>query len=331
MIDISYIKKNNHYLPQFYLRNWSYDKLTTNVYRKLVPNKNVPLWQNYSIRVVAKQEHLYTKIVNGIESDEVENWFEKRFETPVQESFHKAINERRLNAEDWKKLIDYVASQTVRTPSFYIKIMNLLYKNFPNILEETALKLNNIKEIVNKKSALEKENYTGYNFPVKTHIDNKNMGINIEADIGREMWLETIKFFLEQRIEYLHKHKWSIVKLYEDIEVMTSDNPVIFLNYYGKDKYDFGGGWASKGSDIIFPLSPKYIMYTQIGEYNKSRMTFDKEMSILVNKLTAENSYRYLFAKDIIKGMSTLCRRIVDQQQYKLEEKAWQNWHEQNL
>jgi len=31
---------------------------------------------------------------------------------------------------------------------------------------------------------------------------------------------------------------------------------VILLNFYSPEKYDFGGGWGSVGTEIFMPLGP---------------------------------------------------------------------------
>src|SRR5207253_1855843 len=68
------------------------------------------------------QEHLYTTVLTGQETDQFERWIEREFETPGQEVIEKATSERRLSAEDWKALIRYTAAQDVRTPARYAEI-----------------------------------------------------------------------------------------------------------------------------------------------------------------------------------------------------------------
>lgn len=75
----------------------------------------------------------------------------------------------------------------------------------------------------------------------------------------------------------------------------TSDDPVICLNYYGKDNYDFGGGWGKKGCEIIFPISPNKVLYTQIGEEITINQ-FDTSLSRLVEKLIIEHAHRKIYS-----------------------------------
>src|SRR5699024_11588180 len=71
------------------------------------------------------------------------------------------------------------------------------------------------------------------------------------------------------------KRDWSSDVCSSDLP--TSDNPVINLNYYRKDKYDFNGGWGVDNTCIMMPLTPKHLLYTQVG-YNGSIKHLDKSI-----------------------------------------------------
>ena len=53
------ITHNNHYVPEFYLRNWSNDGKKIFVYSLLVSNTNVPYWEQKSIRSTAVWNDYY--------------------------------------------------------------------------------------------------------------------------------------------------------------------------------------------------------------------------------------------------------------------------------
>jgi hypothetical protein len=75
--------RNNHFVPQTYLKRWSFDGKRIWGYPLLVPHINVPAWSLYSIRGIAYRTHLYTKLaLNGEETDEFERWLDKEFESP---------------------------------------------------------------------------------------------------------------------------------------------------------------------------------------------------------------------------------------------------------
>ncbi len=117
------ITHDNHYVPRLYLKHFS-TKGIIHMYRILVSRGEVPLWKRVHIGGVGYHINLYTRAVLGRESDEIEKWLNRDFETPAEEAIEKVINDRRLSPADWEILARFVASQIVRTPAFLIE--NLL-------------------------------------------------------------------------------------------------------------------------------------------------------------------------------------------------------------
>ena len=107
------LRKNNHYVPQLYLKQWMTNgKIPT--YRLLVPNEGVHLWKDHSLKGIAYHQHLYTYLVGQEETDEFERWLSNEFEAPAEEAIHLAINDERMSQEHWKKLIRFAVAQDVR-------------------------------------------------------------------------------------------------------------------------------------------------------------------------------------------------------------------------
>lgn len=329
------LKKDNHYVSQFYLKNFSFNGKEVYVYRTLVSHEKVPVWNKQSIKSIGKQPHLYTQIVHGEESDEIEDYFERKYETPVQEAYYKAINDKKLNSIDWNNLIKFIASQILRTPSAFINHMELMDKIVPNTLENTANKISsklkdntfgiNTAYEEDKKYAFFKEN-----FPFNIEIDEENKTVKVGAIIGRKSWLVSAQHVLMRLTPVLLSHKWSIVNVHKDIELFTSDDPIICLNYYDRGKYDFKGGWGNLNSEIIFPISPSKFVYTKVGNKKiKSKSYLNYEMSEMIKSFIAKHSYRYIYSKTEQKYMKKYRERIIDEVIYKNESEAWKNWHKE--
>ena len=70
---------------------------------------------------------------------------------------------------------------------------------------------------------------------------------------GRSAWLFSIKHLLSNTANILQGHRWTILRPPVGVSWFTSDNPVVRLNYYGDDKYDFNGGWGSLGRKLCSP------------------------------------------------------------------------------
>lgn len=56
------ISHRNHYIPQFYLKNWSLDGRTIQTYSILVSNENVPYWTKQSIKNTAVWNQYSTEV-----------------------------------------------------------------------------------------------------------------------------------------------------------------------------------------------------------------------------------------------------------------------------
>ena len=74
----------NHYIPRFYLKNWSLDGKTIQTYSILVSNSKVPYWTQQSIKNSAVWSDFYTRIEGDKEIDDFEHWFDREFETPAK-------------------------------------------------------------------------------------------------------------------------------------------------------------------------------------------------------------------------------------------------------
>jgi len=151
-----------------------------------------------------------------------------------------------------------------------------------------------------------------------------------ETISGRGLWLFGIRHLLTQTASVLIKHQWTILKPPADINWFTSDDPVIRLNYYNHDKYDFSGGWGKPGTEILLPLSPRHLLYTQVGKRPPRRGDIlSRERTEMMRRFIAEHAHRMIFAKETDNDVPKLRPRIVNSQQFKDEEEQWRNWHEQ--
>jgi len=330
------IKRKNHYVSQAYLKRWesSFKKIWT--YNTLVSEDKVPLWKERSISGIAYRPHLYTEIVDGNESDEIENWFEKEYETPAEKVIEKVIFNRRMSPDDWDILVRFLAAQDVRTPVRYLQHQKLMEEKLPDSIEET---LEELKQLIESNSSLDiisGKDYSEINtkFPMKviTTFEEGKEFSTIEAKvlIGRKSWLSSFPRLLKDTANVLHNHKWTIMLPAKGLTWITSDNPVIRLNAYGLGEYDLLGGWGNKGGDLFLPLSPHHILYTQIGNKHPPRRgtRFSLEHTKMIRRFSAENAFRMIFSNTPDMEIEKIRSRIVDNNQYRKEEMDREEWHQ---
>jgi hypothetical protein len=327
--------KNNHYVSQGYLKNWesSYKKIWT--YRTLVSHKKVRSWNEYSLKGLAYYSYLYTQIISGEQTDHIERLLDKEFETPAEIPIIKAISDQRLTINDWNSLIRFLAAQDVRTPARLIEHLQFADKKLPSIMEDVLKKFEtNLRNrtFKSKVELVEQHERKGL-FPLSVSIEKikkESASIRIETTPGRSTWLFSISHLLKNTLNILHQHKWTIMHPAKGMTWPTSDSPVIRLNFYKTDKYDFKGGWGNPGTEIMFPLSPNHLMYTQVGKRPPQRGTrFSVEHTQLIRRFIAENAHRLIFSNQVDYELELFRPRIIDQAQFDDERNQWKKWHDE--
>lgn len=333
------ITHDNHFVPQLYLKQWSDDGIHIWSYRILVSHEKVPEWINRPIRGVAFQPDLYTSFENGKEIDEFEKWLEEDFEKPVQESIKKVLKNNDLSALDWERLATFLGAQDVRTPLSYIDSMERWRKTLPKLMQDT------MEKSVNKLEDMKSRGEKPHNPPItdnqflKTTLtiqiqppnesDTEHGYIRASINTGRALWIESQKLLLSKTITALQGHKWSIVHPAKGYQWFTCDHPVIKLNYYDNGNYDLKGGWGNKGTNIFMPISPRHLLFTQIGDEFADRFTLSAEQTRKFQGFIAERSFRWIFAHRPLEFISKLRPRHVNPVVYSQEKEQWENWHEQ--
>jgi len=327
----------NHFVSECYLKRWqdSNDKIC--VYRTLVSHQNVPVWKRFSVSAVAYHNHLYTQMVAGVLSDDLERWLDKEYESPANTILDKVVSEQRLSSDDWDIMIKFLAAQDVRTPSRLFEHIKRSNETLPEILQSTLDKLANKLERDEIASSNEKPIFDNKSsiIPLKVtteRIPGENRGIiRAESYVGRSTWIYSIKHLLENTEKVLHEHKWTIIKPAKGYIWYTSDNPVIKLNFTSPRKYDLKGGWGKNKGNIIFPIDPEHAMFVQIGDRpmpKGTRLTVDQTK--FFRKIMAENSHRMVFSNFFDTEVSGIRERIVDPIRYRDEKIEMEQWHLKN-
>jgi len=334
---MSQVTHDNHYVPQLYLKQWSNDGLQVWTYRILVSHDKVPEWTCRSISQVAYLRDLYTEIENGEEVDEFEKWLESEFENPVQESIRKVLKDNPLSSLDWDRLASFLGAQDVRTPLNYLESTERWEKTLPDLLQTTLEK--SVRKL-EQRGNIDVANSSSEGIPglfdnifeietVSSGESETGQGyIRAEITAGRKLWLQSQKLLLTKTITVLKSHKWCIVRPARGYQWFTSDHPVVKLDDYGKGNYDLKGGWGRRGGYIFMPISPRHLLFTQIGEDFPDRLTFTSDQTKQFQRLIAERALRLIFAHEPLEIISKLRPRHVDPEAFKHEKEQWENWHE---
>ncbi len=331
-------RANNHFVPEGYLKNWCTTNNKLWRYELLAPHDNVPEWKESSSRGIAYHRHLYTRLIAGEESDDIERWFDSEFESPAIPVIAKALKLKKLTQQDFIKLIKYVAAQDVRTPARMIEILERgtqyvpeLTQNILNNLEENYLKLkSNLHPISHKPNPF--SNSLPIKITTEVATESDKAILKVETNVGKGYYFFTIKNLLTNTIRHLLSHRWTLLRTHTDIILPTSDDPVIKLNYFDEKNYNFGGGWGSQGTELIIPLSPNIVLYTKIGDKPPLKYSsFNLKQSQLIQRIIIEHAHRTVFCNQKLSIVPQLRPRKVDVRIYNHERDLWLNWHNQNI
>lgn len=333
---MSNLSRDNHYLSQMYLDAWKNNDNKVEVYELLVPNSKVPKWKPKSTKSIGSLDSIFVRLNNGTETDDIEKWFNEKYETPAKEALNHAINGERITVDEWHKLIDFVACHIVRSPAYIIKILDTAQDKCTSIFQDKCEYISNMPEsemldIVKNQKEIKDDEL----FPIKiTDISNesdKRSILKVETIFGKQFYLWIMKYLLQNTANILHNHKWGIIMVDERVVLPTSDDPVICLNYNNENDYNFGGGWGRPNSNILFPISPNKILYTQIGVKVKPRYQLDLKMSLILKKIIIEHSYRKIISNFKDPEIEKIKPRYINLKEFKREKKMWDNFQKNYL
>lgn len=328
---------NNHFVPQFYLKHFASVTGVVERYRILVAKDSVQPWKSSHVAGTAYQQNLYTRIVGGEESDDIEVWLNKEFEYPAVPALKRAVNDDRLSKDDYRVLSRFVAAQVVRTPAFLVKNLDRWRETAQREIIETPAriirKLEDAKRtgvpLVQSQSTMAAEY-----FPMRVRevssADPKMRTFRTEMVVGRAFWIYSMKHMLSSTLNRLAEHRWTILEAPPNLPWFTSDDPVLKLNYHNNQHYDFGGGWGSIGTEILLPISPRHMLYTKIGSKPPLRgSVIAAEKAIEIRRLIAQHAHRVIYSHSRDREIEQLRPRHIDESLFRHEQAEWSKWHKE--
>ncbi len=326
------ITHKNHYVPQFYLKNWSKDGKTLYVYSILVANENIPLWKQVSIRNTAVWPDLYTRKNEVEEIDDFERWFSSEFEAPGKPIFDKVIRGKELSDSENILLSKFIIAQKIRTPAMLGTILDLGREKFSVAMEKVMQKfIHEVAEGIN----LSKKHYVVQDdpdIPIAITFDRKNRLLESKMLIGKSMYLHMIKHLLSTAEQYIHKYYWQVIEADSRISFPTSDNPIVYFNYLGNGCYNFDIPLFSRFGYIIMPISPKKLLFCQIGKKSSAASLSNSiDWSILFRRMIIQHAHKFVFAEKPHECVSILRPRTISKELFEEERFEMIHWHGSNM
>jgi len=271
--------KNQHYVPQFYLKGFANDKEQIWAFDK-TNLKSFPSGPGN----LASENYFYDQI-------EIDQTFGPKFMERSLDAFEgkfapflsellKSCENGSLNlisAENKVRLCEYVSVQILRTKENRQHILQLF-----NVFEQGLV----------DKSWLTRE-------------ETKTLGFDMDAEkaklfqIKQLMGNEGLKDALFNSLQH---HICFIYKNTTNLPFYSSDNPVAKRAHIISEVRSFAG-WASKGIEITLPLSSKFLLvlcestyFKQIDDLKNRVIDLqDLRNIIYYNSLQVKDSYRFVY------------------------------------
>ena len=324
------VRRNNHFVPQMYLQNWGTDNKVF-VHRLLVPHELYPDWERCSIRKTAYIENLYVRIEDGEEYDDFEIDFNSQFETPTKPVLDKICNDCKLKPEDWQILCDYITAQYVRTPSFYSFVAEWGKENVPHTIDSIFEELKNVKN-----SDAEKPYYDDNKvlLPVEMEVslnqNDKQKYLVINTVIGKNLWLFTINHALlhDSPIKKtVRSLKWSIISAPIGIAWPTCDAPVVITRLDKKHNLFITDGFGYRDRVILFPVSPKKVLWGSQKREIPWRLEADENLTIQIRGAIVGNAHMYIYSNTEDADVIAIRDRSVDEKVFQEQKEQFNDWY----
>lgn len=246
--------KNQHYVPQFYLKQWAnkeqlfvYDKKRSKSFQSNVKNiaSSRFFYDFPKIDEIMKDKIRIRLKKDGFEDDYIDDFFQEQV---LENSFSEleSIVASLLNQKI--KKIDDVSSLSEEWIKNYPIFTNDDKQIFAHYIASQLVRTN--------KHKLFQEDMTIQLFDgmkrVYKNNTNDNLIVEVDNDYHEWQYLSNILLLTLEFSKILESYKWIIYRNFTDMPYYISDNPVTQYGQLGNF------GLKEKGVEIRFPLNPKY-------------------------------------------------------------------------
>lgn len=295
-------KKNQHYVPEFYLKFWATNK-KDQIYVYDKKNKNVFLT---NVNNIATERYFYDIDLSGILSDEdlksygihkddVEHlddgqFFENFFANEIEGDFKNRISNivnRVANMNQWEiKNCFFVSMPDKVYLSYHLALQVLRVKATRSMIESES---DCIEQILRDMGASEQT------------IDKYTVKNNHLSYLQGKMIAD--KKVIKELIISICNLTWVLLVNKTNLSFFTSDNPIGTQAHIHHPILSMRG-FRSSGVEAFFPLSPNYLLFMCDGEYHdhikhKERTIEEIDMQEIItyyNSLQLYESERYVFS-----------------------------------
>ena len=292
------IPKRHHYLPQFYLKNFTNNDGLFWVFDR----KNKEYRQQHPVNTALQKDYYTFRDKNGKKHTEIEKLFSS-IEGKIKPVINKIDMGNTITSEEKVILSFFISFQKTRVPDFEKSVNELSGKMLTAIIQKSSSKddivsfIKEYKKNTGKKVKMSPEDLLDF-------IQSNEFSIDFEREWSLPMILRLGVEFSQHFVNM----NWIFLWAPKNSSFITSDNPFVLVppsNYDLKSLY--GVGLITPGAKKLIPLSQRTcLMITDYG-HSISNKEIDSLTVKKINLNIAIRSDRFLIAKD-----KPLLKKIVE-------------------
>lgn len=287
--------KRQHYIPQFYLKNFSQDKKRVYIYDKNKGEKEKIRYQ--TTLKIAHQNNFYTFRSKKGGKENLEKVF-SAFEGKAASIIQKVRNQKQISESDKEKLALFVAFQDTRTPAFK-KRTEAMHTQMGEKIARMSMRMTSddtLKKFFKKKKGKEMTE-----IEIK---DLKNFATNpkrskIAFKYPNGWWIRIMLETGMATVPAFMTMDWFFLYTSQPYAFITNDKPLMIVPPKDYDKF-WGIGLLTPGVRRIIPLSADLCL--MMGEMRKNPsikfIEADKKFFREVNTHLVLESERFCFSPD---------------------------------
>ena len=287
--------KNQHFIPQCYLRSFSKGGKSLNVYSKKYKRKS-PI---QAISKTACQDYFYRipeKFISSLNTEIFDpNFFETEFfDANVERLFGPLLKEINQKADAWK--IDNHTNEILlkSNKEIFAALIGIQYLRMPNIREKysglrkksTTERLEIIKSFYSNENPLE----TKFIESIEMQYDDEYKSIDHSNIFSDQEIVNNIQDLILDKV-------WIFYISNQD-DFYTSDNPILIKPHIKHEHFIYDG-FGMKGVEIIFPIGSSVLLTLWDKGYFQEKGTQNNKFCMITDESKRQyNCYQYIFAND---------------------------------
>lgn len=268
-----------------------------------------------------------------------EAWLSRNVETVAAPSVARAVGDKRLSPNDWRNLALLYAALSLRTERGYLETMKVLGDSEGTIRESVQRTTQRLLSqgccpLSPDDSAAAATGIFAQH-PIRVRFiegeDGAQDQIEAEILVGRHYWHEEMKRLLTDSlpIRHLYSLRWSVLRPAPGFRWIVGDQPAVRIGFSPPMMIDHRVGWGTLGAELMLPLSPQHLLYSQVGFRPPRRGSqLNREATEIVTRALAQGSNQEVFANTSDVPIERFRKRIVDHAAFEEVKKARKRWAE---